>query len=101
MGLGLVRLHEFVQRGWRGELLSGDRQNRGRTTPVTVGKSDGSEQLNHKRPNQIGKGGLASEVLRRRSQMANIRLGIGTPSFWFRRGKSDVFADAEIVSAET
>jgi hypothetical protein len=75
VGLGLARLREFVQRGWRGELLSGNRQNRGLTTSATVGKSDGGEQLNHERPNRIGKGGLASEILRRRSRMANVRLG--------------------------
>lgn len=79
VGLGLARLREFVQRGWRGKLLSGDRQNRGssdeETTSATVGKSGGGEQLNHERPNRIGKGGLASEILRRRSRMANVRLG--------------------------
>lgn len=42
---------EFVQRGWRGELLSGDGQYRGVITPATIGKSDGGEKLNHERRN--------------------------------------------------
>src|SRR5690606_459560 len=44
----------------------------GLTIPATDGKSVGGEKLNHERPNRIGKEGLASEVLRRRSRIANI-----------------------------
>mgnify|MGYP003406736906 CR=1 FL=1 len=57
---------EFVQRGWRGELLPGDRMHRSVTTSATIGKSDGGEKLNHERPNRIGKEGLASKILKRR-----------------------------------
>jgi len=38
-GWGLP-IGEFLQRGWRGELLSGDRQNRGLTTSATRRKTE-------------------------------------------------------------
>ena len=38
-GWGLP-IGEFLQHGWRGELLSGDRQNRGVTTSATRSKTE-------------------------------------------------------------
>jgi hypothetical protein len=72
-GPGLLA-SEFVQRGWRGELLPGDRQHRGRRPRRPV-QTTGGEKLNHERRDRTRKRALASKTLKRRRRTANVRVG--------------------------
>jgi len=75
VGLWASRFEEFLQRGWRGELLVWRQTSSRGDSLGDRAKNPAGEKLNHERPNRIRKGGLASEVYRRRCQTVNNHSG--------------------------